>query len=122
MQIPKSIAKVARWLAVEHGFWQLSAEAKRAAWIAVGSTHALILLIAFGFTCAAPALHPTLRDIVIVHFLVALLIASVLESTSRVRQLLGLAPWSFESSGWFFAFKVTLMPLLVFAFVLWALG
>lgn len=122
MQMLKVISKFAHWIARENGFSQLSAEAKRAAWKNVGLTHALLLPVTFGFVLTAPALKPTLRDIVCLHFMLALLLATLVEIVSAIYELFRLPALSLVSSGWFFAFAVTLLPLLLIAFTLWALG
>ena len=122
MQMPKAIATVAHCFAAEHGFSQLSPEARRTAWNLAGLTHALVLPIAVGFAHVAPGLDLTLRDIVISHFMIALLLAKLVEVMSAICELFKLPPLRLVSSGWFFAFAVTLQPLFLLSFALWAIG
>ena len=118
----KAVVRVCRWFASEHGFAQLSPEAQVAAWKMAGLAHVLILLVTLWDIAIVPALTASVRDIVILHFMLALLAAKFVEIFSALREILKLPPPGLVSSGWFFAFAVTLQPLLLFSFLMWALG
>ena len=118
----KAVVRVCRWLASEHGFSQLSPPTRLAAWKLVGLTHVLILLVTVWAIAAAPAVTASVREITMLHFALALLAAKLVEIFSALREVFKLPPSRLVSSGWFFAFAVTLQPLLVFSFLMWAFG
>ena len=88
-----------------------------------GSTgNLLILLVTLWDLAVVPALTASVRDIAILHFALALLAAKFVELFSALREIFKLPPSALVSSGWFFAFAVTLQPLFLFSFLMWALG
>jgi len=122
MHVGKSIVGICRWCASEHGFSQLPPVAQRAAWIRALLTHALVLFVTLGLIAAAPKIQGRWQSIVLVHFLVGLLAAKIVELISAAREMFKQPPLWLVSSGWFFAFAVTLQPLLVLVIALWLLG
>ena len=122
MHAGKTIVGLCRWFASEHGFSQLTPEARRAAWIRAVLAHVIILAVSLGMVAAAPKMPATLHNIVLVHFLVGLLTAKIIEIISAAREAFKRPSLGLVSSGWFFAFAVSLQPLLLFAFALWLLS
>jgi hypothetical protein len=121
MQMPSTIMGVFRWFAREHGFLQLPPEAQRAAWALAALTHAVILVITLGLIAVMPKVSVSLHSVTLLHFLLGLLAAKSVEIISAARKILKRPPLWLISSGWFFAFSFTLVPLLVVAFVSWLL-
>ena len=121
MQIPRAITGVFRWFACQHGFSQLPQEAQRAAWALAALTHAGILVITLELIAVMPKVSVSLQSVALLHFALGLLTAKVVELISAVCELLRRPPLWLVSSGWFFAFACTLLPLLVVAFVSWLL-
>jgi hypothetical protein len=119
MSMQKAIFAVAHWLAVGHNFDRLTPNERRAAWSCVLLTHILLMPVAYTIVELSPALRPTVGTYLLVHFLVALLLAKAAESMSGLWELACSEKPRFESNGWLFAFEVTLLPLLVTTFLIW---
>lgn len=120
--IVTAVVAVAKCLAREHGFSKLSPEAQRWAWRAAVWTHAPVFAATWWTIHLAPALHFTLRDVVLLHFLFALVVAKLGEVASIGAEIGRLPPPRCVTSGWLFAFWVTVLALLPFFLLLALLG
>jgi hypothetical protein len=119
--MPKAIAAVAQWLATGNGFDRLSSDDRRAAWSRVLLTHIALLPVTYVAVYLAQALRPTVRNYLITHFIIALLLAKLAEGAAGIYELIVHEKPRFETNGWFFAFSITLVPLLAVSLLVWAL-
>ena len=92
---------------------------RRSAWSWAILTHAPLWGVTWALVELSPALGPTFGAYVLMHFCVALLFARLADVVAAMWELAFREPPWFVTSGWMFAFNVTLIPLFLAAFAAW---